>query len=72
MRTIGFYVQNLPQRRVRDMLITVEGRVVPADMVKKGEGSMDTMLLFDLETAWNSMNLAAPWSGEVNVVLSLR
>lgn len=54
------------------MLITVEGKVVEVDMVKKGEGSMDKMLLFDLEGAWNKMHMTVPWSGDVDVVLSLR
>jgi len=62
----------LPERKIEDMLITVEGKVVEVDMVKKGEGSMDKMLLFDLEGAWNKMHMTVPWSGDVDVVLSLR
>ncbi|RPB21592.1 raffinose synthase Sip1 [Terfezia boudieri ATCC MYA-4762] len=68
---LGYYVDNLPRRNIKDMLITVEGKVVPVDTVRKGEGRMDKMLLFDLEKAWGSMHLAAPWSGDVDVVLSL-
>ncbi|KAF8416799.1 hypothetical protein BGX38DRAFT_1147595 [Terfezia claveryi] len=69
---LGFYVDNLPGRNIEDMLITVERKIVPVDTVKKGEGRMDKMLLFDLEKAWGRMHLAAPWSGDLDVVLSLR
>ncbi|KAF8422526.1 hypothetical protein EV426DRAFT_606079 [Tirmania nivea] len=68
---IGFYVENLPSKNIGDMLITLEGRVVPVGTVTKGKDSMDKML-FDLKKAWNSMGLTALWSGDVDVVLRLR
>ena len=72
MRMIGFYVDNLPTRNIDRMLITVEGRVVlEEETVKKGDGGMDNILLFDLESAWASMGLTAPWSGDVDVILWL-
>ncbi|KAF8430254.1 glycoside hydrolase superfamily [Tirmania nivea] len=69
---LGFYVENLPSRNIGDMLITLEGRVVPVGTVAKGKESMDKVLLFDLKKAWNSMGLTAPWSGDVDVLLRLR
>jgi len=71
LECVGFYVDNLPNRKIADMLITLEGRVVPQQAVKKGEGRMDKMLLVDLEKAWDSMRLPAPGSGDVDVVLRL-
>lgn len=67
---LSFYVSDLENRKIDELLITVGSTVVPVDTVAKNAGDSN-LLDVDLEKAWNKLGMESGWSNEVTVTLYL-
>ena len=64
--SLGVYISSLGKKSVEDdVLVLVQGKVVPVHTVKIQEQS--PVLEVDVERAWDEMGLEAGWSNEVRV-----
>lgn len=67
---LGIYVSDLKERRVIDMFVTILGKPVPVETVRKSK-SEETLLEVDVLAAWKKLNLHTRWANEVVVKVFL-
>ena len=67
---LGIYISDLYDRNVKDMMIIILGKPIPAHCAVKSAVD-DGVLEVDVEKAWKEMGLSSGWSNEVAVEVFL-
>ncbi|KKK23827.1 hypothetical protein ARAM_001531 [Aspergillus rambellii] len=67
---LGIYISDLSRWDIEEnCMVTISGRAIPQETVRKSGGKKGKVLEIDLQTAWKELGLDAGWSNEIRATL---